>query len=140
VPIRILLTALLPALALVVLGCEVRAPYPRLPQEVVLRASNENAADMELYVMRGSTREHVAHVCGGGSVDVALEPRLVDGGEIRILAAPAGSGDSFQTGTITIGNRTYIQLDLGPVLTESTYEVRYGTEPDGLDLPWGDDT
>ena len=139
-PIRTLLTTLIPALGLMALGCDVREPSPKLPQEVVIRAFNENLSDMELYVLWGNTREHVAQVCGGGSVDVAFKPSLVGGKEVRILAVPAGSSEGFETGTITIGSQTYIELDIGSVLGESTYEVRYGTELDVGDFPWGEDT
>jgi hypothetical protein len=88
-----------------VLGCArhrgdpVDQELPRAP--VTLEVTNNNWADMVVYVVRSTQRVRVLTVVTSNTASIVLRPDLVGpGGEIRIFAHGIGGGGRYLSPTV----------------------------------------
>jgi hypothetical protein len=127
-------TLLMAMLAGLSWGCDTREafPDPGLLPVVLLDVANENAHDVDVYVLQGGQRLRVARLWAGEDGEVEIGPPLVETGDFVLEAHAIGVDSSYRTSPISIMGRMHIQLRIDREFTGSTFSVTYGADPDSI--------
>jgi hypothetical protein len=120
------------------LACDVRQPYPDADTpSVTIHVTNDRQADVDLFVLRPDGMEKVGHLCGEGTMEIAVGAALVREGVLTVLVDPEDTDQNWQTPGIMVLPQTEVEIRVGPVLGESSYSVHYGEEEPAPLFPEG---
>lgn len=127
------------ALGIWTTGCDFSElhPEPGYAPAVMLQVVNDNAHDIDLYLLHNGERLRIARLWAGETGDVELGT-LKESCEITLEAYAIGLNATYQTTPITVMGDTYIHLRVGDVLEGSTFSVSYGEEPDSIPSTTGE--
>ena len=93
-------------------------------QTAIVQVTNNNWADMVIYVVRGGARFRLGTAPSLSTVELNLPRSLVDGtGEVELAADPVGSDRVFRTGPIHVAAGQLIELTLQNHLQISYFSV-----------------
>lgn len=96
-----------------------------LPAPVTLEVTNNNWADMAVYVVHSGQRIRIMTVVTTNTVSVTLLPDQVGpGGEVRILARPLGGAGRFLGPVIFASPGQTVAVTLENDLNQSTVSTR----------------
>jgi hypothetical protein len=90
---------------------------------VSLTVTNQNWLDVDIFVLRGSTRYRLGAVGGNSSATLSIPTSLTARGEIQLLADPVGSNDVYVSGAISISPDQTVELTLAPRIRMSSYAI-----------------
>ena len=112
-PRRLALAAMLTLLAA---ACGGRSQTNGEPTPAtVVRVTNQNFLDMNVYVLRGAERVRLGTVSGNRTERFTLPGNLVFGGTpVRFLADPIGSSRTAQSFEITVSPGDEVTLTIPP--------------------------
>ena len=106
---------------------------------LVVEVSNQNAHDVDIYLVRDNERMRVAYLWAGETGDLEIGPPLLEGGDFMLEAYASGLGATYRTSPITAVGTTHVHLHIDQNFFASTFSVGYGSEPDSLP-PTGETT
>ena len=131
---------LMVAIASLSWACDTREaiPEPGVLPAVLIDVTNENAHDVDVYLVQGDARLRVARLWSGESGEVEIGPPLVEAGEFMLEAYAIGLDSSYQTSAITTMGQMHIQLRIDHELGSSTFSVNYGADPDSIPASAGE--
>jgi len=92
-------------------------------QPIPLDVTNENWLDVDVFVVRGTTRYRLGTVSGNSSATLSIPASVVVHGEFQLMADPIGSKDIYVTDRITAGPDQTVQLTLAPRMRMSSFAV-----------------
>ena len=109
-----------PLLLLLVVSAAGGCHRPAAPQldpraEVAVTVENQNFADMDVFIVRGSQRVRIGMVPGVSSRILMVRPELIGyGSEVRFEMHPIGSRRNAISESITIRPGDVIQVTIPP--------------------------
>lgn len=105
---------------------EVRAPLPGRESAVVVAVTNENWADMSVYVVQGGSRFRLGAVTSMATERFRLPRHMVAGpsGGIQLMADAIGSATVYRTEPILVSRGQWIEFIIQNAINFSSYSVR----------------
>ena len=92
-------------------------------QPISLSVTNQNWLDVDVFVLRGTSRYRIGEVGGNTSATFSIPSSLIVRGEVRLMADPVGSDDRYVTETISVAPDEKVQLTVAPRMRMSSYAV-----------------
>ncbi len=92
-------------------------------QPIALDVTNENWLDVDVFVVRGTSRYRLGTVGGNGSATLSIPASVVVHGEFQLMADPIGSKDVYVTDRIAVGPDQMVQLTVAPRMRMSSFAV-----------------
>ena len=92
-------------------------------QPISLTVTNQNWLDVNVFVVEGNSRFRVGQVGGNGSAMLSIPSSLVVNGQVRLLADPIGSSDTYMTDMISVAPDEKVQLTVAPRMRMSSFAV-----------------
>ena len=92
-------------------------------QPISLEVTNENWLDVDVFVVRGTSRYRLGTVGGNGSATLSIPASVVVHGEFQLMADPIGSKDVYVTDRIAVAQDQMVQLTLAPRMRMSSFAV-----------------
>ncbi len=90
---------------------------------VSLTVTNQNWLDVDIFVLRGTTRYRLGAVGGNSSATLSIPVSLIARGELQLLADPIGSNDVYVSGVISVSPNQTVELTVAPRMRMSSYAV-----------------
>jgi hypothetical protein len=90
---------------------------------VSLTVTNQNWLDVDVFVIRGTTRYRLGAVGGNSSATLSIPTSLIVHGQLQLMADPIGSDDVYVTEMITVAPDETVQLTVAPRMRMSSYAV-----------------
>jgi hypothetical protein len=90
---------------------------------VSLTVTNQNWLDVDVFVLRGTTRYRLGAVGGNSSATLRIPSNLIARGELQLMADPIGSNDVYVSDVIPVAPDQSLQLTVAPRMRMSTYAV-----------------
>lgn len=90
---------------------------------VSLSVTNQNWLDVDVFVIRGTTRYRLGAVGGNSSAMLRIPSSLIARGEVQLMADPVGSNDVYVSDLIPVAPDQSLQLTVAPRMRMSTYAV-----------------
>lgn len=92
-------------------------------QPIPLDVTNENYLDVDIFVVRGNSRQRLGTVGGNASATLSIPANLIAHGELQLLADPIGSKDVYVTDRIAVGPDQMVELTIAPRMRMSSFAV-----------------
>ena len=92
-------------------------------QPISLSVTNQNWLDVDLFVLRGTSRYRIGAVGGNASATLSIPSNLIARGEVQLMADPVGSDDRYTTGIISVAPDQKVQLTVASRMRMSSYAV-----------------
>jgi hypothetical protein len=90
---------------------------------VSLTVTNQNWLDVDVFVIRGTSRYRLGAVGGNSSATLRIPSSLIARGELQLMADPVGSNDVYVSDVIPVAPDQSLQLTVAPRMRMSTYAV-----------------
>jgi hypothetical protein len=90
---------------------------------VSLTVTNQNWLDVDVFVIRGTTRYRLGAVGGNSSAMLRIPSSLIARGEVQLMADPVGSSDVYVSDLISVAPDQQLQLTVAPRMRMSSYAV-----------------
>ena len=92
-------------------------------QPIPLDVTNENYLDVDIFVVRGTSRQRLGTVGGNGSATLSIPANLIVHGEFQLMADPIGSKDVYVSDRIAVGPDQIVELTVAPRMRMSSFAV-----------------
>lgn len=92
-------------------------------QPISLTVTNQNWLDVDVFVLNGDSRYRIGQVGGNGSATLSIPSSLLMHGQVRLLADPIGSNDTYTTDMISVARDEKVQLTVAPRMRMSSFAV-----------------
>ena len=92
-------------------------------QPIPLEVTNENYLDVDVFVVRGTSRHRLGTVGGNASATLTIPANLIVHGEFQLMADPIGSKDVYLTDRISVGPDQIVELTVAPRMRMSSFAV-----------------
>lgn len=90
---------------------------------VPLTVTNQNWLDVNVFVIRGTSRYRLGAVGGNSSATLRIPSSIIVRGELQLMADPVGSNDVYVSDLIPVAPDQQVQLTVAPRMRMSTYAV-----------------
>ena len=104
-------------------SCANRVAPGLAAQPISLEVTNENYLDVDVFVVRGTSRYRVGTVGGNGSATLSIPGNVIVHGELQLLADPIGSSEVYVTDRISVAPDQVVQLTVASRVRMSSYAV-----------------
>lgn len=91
---------------------------------VALLVRNDNWLHVNVYVLRGSSRQRLGMVTGKSRDILRIPPNLAAAGTLRLAVDPVGSSDTFTTDVIQVSGIRQIEFTVAEYLPMSRLMLR----------------
>jgi hypothetical protein len=125
---RFLRNALVSAVAVVALGAcapaTEQAGFGARDSQTTLVVKNNNWQEVVIYMMRGASRARLGSVPGMGSGRFRIAETMVNGiGDVRIVADPIGSQQTYTSPAINVVPGSEVELQVQSHISISSFAV-----------------
>ena len=93
------------------------------PEPVEVTVNNSNYLDVDVFVVRGTSRSRIGSVTGLSSATFHVPPHFVPDGHLQLLVDPIGTDATYLTDKIAVSEGQHVELTVTPVLRMSSYSV-----------------
>ena len=90
---------------------------------IPLTVTNQNWLDVNVFVIRGTSRYRLGAVGGNSSATLRIPSSVVVRGELQLMADLIGSNDVYVSDLIPVTLDQQVQLTVAPRMRMSTYAV-----------------
>ena len=90
---------------------------------IPLTVTNQNWLDVNVFVIRGTSRYRLGAVGGNSSATLRIPSSVVVRGELQLMADLIGSNDVYVSDLIPVTPDQQVQLTVAPRVRMSTYAV-----------------
>ena len=118
-------TAALAALTIDVTACATKQGPSTLPapEKTAVTVKNNNWLDVDVFVVRGSSRSRVGSVIGMGTGTFRVPSDFAPDGVLQLMVDPVGSNGTYVTDRIVVTSGQRVELTVAAVLRMSSFAV-----------------
>jgi hypothetical protein len=93
------------------------------PKAIALIVTNQNWLDVDVFLIRGTSRHRLGAVGGNSSATLSIPAGLFVYGDAQLMADPIGSDDIYVTERISVAPDATVELTIAPRMRMSSYAV-----------------